>query len=188
VNPERERARSLLDPWAYPGREIYGLVPHPISVRVILNLHPIMNAKILSLLGLVLITPLTIQAGSDSDAFLLKGDAIKLEADKRIVATGHAAVITKAGIRFTAEQLTYNEETGTVKFSGDVTIHAANGSTIPVKELTIDIKGKRVFTLANGNVALSNGSSSMNPQAALTEFSRDFPKTELELRRIEAKP
>jgi hypothetical protein len=146
-----------------------------------------MNAKILSFLGLVLVAPLAARAGSDSNAFLLKADAIAAQADKSMVATGHAAVITKMGIRFTADQIAYDQESGTAKLSGDVTIHTADGSAIPVKELTIDLREKRVVTLSGGTVRLSNGSPSMNREAAAIEFTRDFPKTELDLRRIETK-
>jgi len=147
-----------------------------------------MNAKLLSILGLVLTSPLAVQAGADADAFLLKGDAIKVQADRSIVATGHAAVITKAGMRFSAEELTFNEETGTVKLSGDVTICAPDGSTVRAKELTIDVKKKRVMMLSPGNVRLGDGLSSVTPESMPIEFAREFPKTELTLRRIETKP
>lgn len=158
---------------------------HPTVFR---ETFSVVNTKLLFILGLVLAAPLAAQTSSNANAFLLKGDDSKVQADKSVLITGHAAVVTKVGVRFTAEQLVFDQESGTVKLSGDVTIHTADGSTVPVKELIIDVREKRVFMLSGGSVGLVNQSPAVSAEATSIEFTREFPKTELDLRRAKMNP
>ena len=144
-----------------------------------------MKKTLLPLLVLVFAAPFAVQAQS---AYLLKGDSMTTQ-DGNVVATGRAEILVKnASVRFAAERIAYEQSSQTAKLSGGVTIHAADGSVIPVKELTLDVKDARVFMLSKGNVTLATPSSATGPDAnAAMEFAREFPKTELELRRTAPK-
>jgi lipopolysaccharide assembly outer membrane protein LptD (OstA) len=147
-----------------------------------------MNAKLLSLIGLGLAAPLGLQAGLNPDAFLLKADVIKTQADQSVVATGRASVTAKSGMRFTAERITFNELARTFVLSGDVIVHLADGSTLRAKELTIDVNDKRVVMLGAGDIHLFPDASLAIPEPVSLEFGREFPKTERDIRRFETKP
>ena len=140
-----------------------------------------MKKTLLPLLALVFAAPFALQAQS---AYLLKGDSIVAQ-DGSFVATGRAEIMAKdASVRFTAERISYDQASHTAKLSGGVMIHAAGGAAIPATELTLDVKDARVFTLSKGNVTLATPSGSTIADAnAAVEFAREFPMSELVLRR-----
>jgi hypothetical protein len=147
-----------------------------------------MTARFLPLLGLLLAAPIAGASDSAASAYLLKADNITVQPGGTVLAVGHPALVAKTGVRFTAEQIVFDPESATVTLSGGVMIHAIDRSTIAVKQLTIDAKGKRVMMLSGGKTEIVRGPASGTPETTAIEFTQGFPATELKLRRAGAKP
>ena len=142
--------------------------------------------KLLRLLAiLALVFPFArAQAANDADALLLKADSISGVPGGTLIASGNASVASKHGVRFTAGQITYSAAQGTLTLSGDIQIHLANGNVVPARELVLEVKDKRLFTLSSsaGTLHLSDPSPSSVPARDPLDFRAGLPPTETSLR------
>jgi len=148
-------------------------------------MFPVMKTALRLVLGFMIAASLSARAGAEPTGFMLKGDTVTMRPDRSIEVKGSAAVMTQVGMRFTADQLDYNQAEQSLTLSGNIFIYGADGSKVAVKALTLDMTAKRVFTLANGNVGLTSEGETAPAGDTSINFSREYPKTELELRRIE---
>ena len=124
------------------------------------------------------------QAANDADALLLKADSISGVPGATLIASGNANVASQQGVRFTAGQITYSQVKGTLTFSDDIRIHLANGNVIPVRELVLEVKDKRLFTLSSsaGTLHLSDPAPSSVPARDPLDFRTGLPPVETSLR------
>jgi lipopolysaccharide assembly outer membrane protein LptD (OstA) len=104
-------------------------------------------------IALLLLFPLAAFAAPAAESFLLKADSMTVSGE-RTIATGRATVIAQGGeMRITADSVTYDRESGVFQFSGAVAIHST-GAVIETKDATLNVHGKKVFTLSSGPISL----------------------------------
>jgi len=135
-----------------------------------------------TLIALALATTLPVSSAPGNDGFLIKANSVKVEGG-RTIATGDATII-HGETRLTADEITYEVAGATLTLTGRVTIHSA-GTTIEAKEATVNLHGKRVFMLSNGNIVVP-GAEPFDAKVGsehLQLFSAPFPTTETQLPR-----
>ena len=135
-----------------------------------------------TLLALALATALPVWSAPGNDGFLIKANSVKVEGG-RMIATGDATIV-HGETRLTADEITYEVAGATLTLTGRVTLHSA-GATIETKEATVNVHGKRVFMLSNGNIVVP-GAEPLDANMGsehLRLFSAPFPTTETQLPR-----
>jgi lipopolysaccharide assembly outer membrane protein LptD (OstA) len=134
------------------------------------------------LFALALVAPTLLTASSRTDAVLLKGNAI-VHDGVRMSATGGASLLC-GDTRVIADEIVYDSQTNSLKCTGAVTIQAG-GLSIEAQTVTVNVQGKRIFSLANGNITPGPYPIDVNvgiPIAPGARFEASYPKTETQLR------
>jgi lipopolysaccharide assembly outer membrane protein LptD (OstA) len=140
-----------------------------------------MNTKSL-LVGLVLSLPLPLVASTSGTDLLLKGNAVTVDGEKTVATEGASVVGRNNEARIIADKIVLDRSSGTLSFSGHVTIQSA-GLTVMTEEATLTTEGKRVFVLSRGQISLS-GEPALAPKEGaryVPLFTEPFPKTETAL-------
>ncbi len=108
-----------------------------------------MKMKSFFLAGIFL-AALSAQAAADAGAVLLKGKSVTVS-DQMIVATEATVIFKDTQVQVSAAEITFDKQKGSMKCTGETTIRA-NGVTMKAQDATIEVGGRRIFTLSAGQI------------------------------------